>query len=200
MTTRSGAHTARPEISERRSDRSCDRRTTRCCFAIASRPLRSTSYSARSPRHRERTRTKRRAQGGSRTDLARVRRSARGEVRRQDRHGRPARRAARRAGVDVDRSGVRRRSCGRSARPHGGRRRGAVALAAKHGTLAEIRVEYGAPIGFMLATPVPYGDAYAELSTVRVADRRRQVRRHPLAQAHLRGGAGAAVLAPRSTI
>jgi DNA ligase-1 len=40
---------------------------------------------------------------------------------------------------------------------------GAVALAAKHGTLAEVRVEYGTPIGFMLATPIPYGDAYAEL-------------------------------------
>ncbi len=41
---------------------------------------------------------------------------------------------------------------------------GAVALAAKHETLAELRVDYGAPIGFMLATPVPYGDAYEELA------------------------------------
>ena len=40
---------------------------------------------------------------------------------------------------------------------------GAVALAAKHGTLEEVRVEYGTPIGFMLATPIPYGDAYVEL-------------------------------------
>jgi DNA ligase-1 len=40
---------------------------------------------------------------------------------------------------------------------------GAVALAAKHGTLAELRVDYGTPIGFMLATPVPYGDAYKDL-------------------------------------
>ncbi|HEY2554417.1 MAG TPA: hypothetical protein VGI15_04130, partial [Candidatus Cybelea sp.] len=40
---------------------------------------------------------------------------------------------------------------------------GAVALAAKHGTLEEVRVEYGAPIGFMLATPIPYGDAYGDL-------------------------------------
>jgi DNA ligase-1 len=40
---------------------------------------------------------------------------------------------------------------------------GAVALAAKHGTLADLRVQYGAPIGFMLATPVPYGDTYADL-------------------------------------
>jgi DNA ligase 1 len=41
---------------------------------------------------------------------------------------------------------------------------GAVALAAKHGTLADLRVEYGAPIGFMLATPVAYGDVYKELA------------------------------------
>ena len=64
---------------------------------------------------------------------------------------------------------------------------GAVALAAKHGTLAEIRVEYGAPIGFMLATPVPYGEAYAELSDGEwlVEDKYDGIR----AQAHLRGGA-----------
>jgi DNA ligase-1 len=41
---------------------------------------------------------------------------------------------------------------------------GAVALAAKHGTLAELCVEYGAPIGFMLATPVAYGEVYKELA------------------------------------
>lgn len=41
---------------------------------------------------------------------------------------------------------------------------GAVALAAKHGTLADLRINYGTPIGFMLATPVPYGEAYAELA------------------------------------
>lgn len=40
---------------------------------------------------------------------------------------------------------------------------GAVALAAKHHSLNELRVEYGTPIGFMLATPVPFGDAYAQL-------------------------------------
>jgi DNA ligase-1 len=64
---------------------------------------------------------------------------------------------------------------------------GAVALAAKHGTLAEIRVEYGTPIGFMLATPVPYGEAYAELSDGEwlVEDKYDGIR----AQAHLRGGA-----------
>ena len=41
---------------------------------------------------------------------------------------------------------------------------GAVALAAKHGTLDELRVEYGTPIGFMLASPIPYGETYAELA------------------------------------
>ena len=41
---------------------------------------------------------------------------------------------------------------------------GEVALAAKHGTLAELRVAYGTPIGFMLATPVTYGEAYPDLS------------------------------------
>ncbi len=40
---------------------------------------------------------------------------------------------------------------------------GAVALAAKHGTLSELRAGYGTPIGFMLATPVTYGDSYEEL-------------------------------------
>ncbi len=41
---------------------------------------------------------------------------------------------------------------------------GIVALAAKHGTLAELRVDYGTPIGFMLATPVTYGEVYKELA------------------------------------
>jgi DNA ligase-1 len=41
---------------------------------------------------------------------------------------------------------------------------GAVALAAKLGTLDEVRIEYGTPIGFMLATPIPYGDAYGDLA------------------------------------
>jgi DNA ligase 1 len=40
---------------------------------------------------------------------------------------------------------------------------GEVTLAAKHGTLADLRVNYGIPIGFMLATPIPYGEAYREL-------------------------------------
>jgi DNA ligase 1 len=40
---------------------------------------------------------------------------------------------------------------------------GEVALAAKHGSLADLRVNYGTPIGFMLATPIPYGEGYPEL-------------------------------------
>jgi len=40
---------------------------------------------------------------------------------------------------------------------------GAVAVAAKHGGLAELRVAYGSPIGFMLATPVTYGSDYRDL-------------------------------------
>jgi DNA ligase-1 len=61
---------------------------------------------------------------------------------------------------------------------------GAVTRAAKHGTLAEMKVEYGIPIGFMLATPVPYGDVYAELSSGAwyVEDKYDGIR----AQAHLR--------------
>ena len=63
---------------------------------------------------------------------------------------------------------------------------GAVALAAKHGALDELRVDYGAPIGFMLATPVPYGDVYKELgaATWLVEDKYDGIR----AQAHIRGG------------
>ncbi|MBV8244848.1 MAG: ATP-dependent DNA ligase [Candidatus Eremiobacteraeota bacterium] len=40
---------------------------------------------------------------------------------------------------------------------------GAVAVAARHGTLADIAVRYGAPIAFMLASPVQYGSGYREL-------------------------------------
>jgi DNA ligase-1 len=64
---------------------------------------------------------------------------------------------------------------------------GAVALAAKHATLQEPRVDYGTPIGFMLATPVPYGDVYAQLSGTRwiVEEKYDGIR----AQAHCRNGA-----------
>jgi DNA ligase 1 len=63
---------------------------------------------------------------------------------------------------------------------------GAVALAAKHGTLGELRVEYGTPIGFMLATPIPYGQTYAELAgeTWLLEDKYDGIR----VQAHLRAG------------
>jgi DNA ligase-1 len=42
---------------------------------------------------------------------------------------------------------------------------GAVAVAAKHGTLDSIAIAYHAPIAFMLATPIPYGGEYKELAT-----------------------------------
>jgi DNA ligase 1 len=64
---------------------------------------------------------------------------------------------------------------------------GAVALAAKHGTLAELRVDYGTPIGFMLATPIAYGEVYKELGSGawHVEDKYDGIR----AQAHVRNGA-----------
>ncbi|HEX3672466.1 MAG TPA: ATP-dependent DNA ligase [Candidatus Cybelea sp.] len=63
---------------------------------------------------------------------------------------------------------------------------GAVALAAKHGSLHELRIAYGTPIGFMLATPVAYGDAYKELAGTRwhFEDKYDGIR----AQAHVRDG------------
>ncbi len=63
---------------------------------------------------------------------------------------------------------------------------GAVALAAKKHALHEVRVAYGTPIGFMLATPVTYGDAYTELASGgwRVEDKYDGIR----AQAHRRHG------------
>jgi DNA ligase-1 len=42
---------------------------------------------------------------------------------------------------------------------------GEVALAARHGRLRDIRVAYGTPVGFMLASPIPFGDEYAELAS-----------------------------------
>jgi DNA ligase 1 len=40
---------------------------------------------------------------------------------------------------------------------------GDVAVAAKHGRLDELQVRFGSPIGFMLASPVPYGDHYPDV-------------------------------------
>ncbi len=40
---------------------------------------------------------------------------------------------------------------------------GAVAVAARHDRLSELRVAYGSPMGFMLATPVLYGSDYRDL-------------------------------------
>jgi len=63
---------------------------------------------------------------------------------------------------------------------------GAVALAARAGTLESIEIRYGAPIGFMLATPVLFGSSYRELAagTWLVEDKYDGIR----AQAHVRGG------------
>jgi ATP-dependent DNA ligase I len=41
---------------------------------------------------------------------------------------------------------------------------GEVALAAKQGTLEQLRALYGVPIGFMLASPIAFGEAYKELA------------------------------------
>jgi ATP-dependent DNA ligase len=41
---------------------------------------------------------------------------------------------------------------------------GHVAVAARAGRLDEIHVAYGAPIGFMLATPIPFGEAYGDVA------------------------------------
>jgi DNA ligase-1 len=41
---------------------------------------------------------------------------------------------------------------------------GAVAVAGKDGTLDAIEVTYGSPIGFMLASPMPFGEAYPALA------------------------------------
>jgi DNA ligase-1 len=40
---------------------------------------------------------------------------------------------------------------------------GEVALAAKAHRLGDLHVRFGAPLGFMLASPVPYGEAYPDL-------------------------------------
>ena len=62
---------------------------------------------------------------------------------------------------------------------------GELAMAAKHGTLAELRVRHGTPFGFMLATAIPYGNVYKELSNAvwHLEDKYDGIR----AQAHVRG-------------
>ena len=42
---------------------------------------------------------------------------------------------------------------------------GAVALAAKNRTLAEVEIAYGSPIAFMLASPLQFGSEYKDLTT-----------------------------------
>jgi DNA ligase-1 len=44
---------------------------------------------------------------------------------------------------------------------------GAVARAAKHGELDTLRIHLGSPIGFMLASPIVYGETYPDLETHR---------------------------------
>lgn len=63
---------------------------------------------------------------------------------------------------------------------------GEVAVAAKHHRLDAIHVAYGSPIGFMLASPIPYGESYKELAgqTWIAEDKFDGIR----AQAHVEGG------------
>lgn len=63
---------------------------------------------------------------------------------------------------------------------------GAAALAAKRGTLAHVTVEYGAPLGFMLASPIAYSPSYDALNGAAwtIEDKYDGIR----AQAHVRAG------------
>lgn len=63
---------------------------------------------------------------------------------------------------------------------------GEVAVAAKHGRLDQIHVAYGSPIGFMLASPMPYGETYKDLAGAEwiAEDKFDGIR----AQAHVRDG------------
>ena len=64
---------------------------------------------------------------------------------------------------------------------------GAVAVAAKHNRLETIQVAYGSPVGFMLASPIPYGGPYKDLAANGwlIEDKFDGIR----AQAHVHGGA-----------
>ena len=63
---------------------------------------------------------------------------------------------------------------------------GAAALAAKHGNLPEVRTAYGTPIGFMLASPIPYAASYPNIAggAWMLEDKYDGIR----AQAHVRSG------------
>ena len=63
---------------------------------------------------------------------------------------------------------------------------GAVAVAARNGKLADLRVAYGTPIGFMLASPIAFAENYRELATGNwiAEDKYDGIR----AQAHVRSG------------
>ncbi len=64
---------------------------------------------------------------------------------------------------------------------------GEVTVAAKHKRLNDIHVAYGSPVGFMLASPIPYGETYRELDahTWIAEDKFDGIR----AQAHIHDGA-----------
>jgi DNA ligase-1 len=63
---------------------------------------------------------------------------------------------------------------------------GEVAIAARHHRLDEIRVAYGTPVGFMLASPLAFGDAYDDLANARwITEEKYDGIR---AQAHVDGG------------
>ncbi len=63
---------------------------------------------------------------------------------------------------------------------------GEVAVAAKHGTLDALHIRFGSPVGFMLATPIPYGEQYSDLDghTWFAEDKYDGIR----AQAHVQNG------------
>ncbi|HTZ53558.1 MAG TPA: ATP-dependent DNA ligase [Candidatus Acidoferrum sp.] len=63
---------------------------------------------------------------------------------------------------------------------------GEVAIGAKHGTLDALRIRFGSPIGFMLASPIPYGERYPDLDEHAwfAEDKYDGIR----AQAHVAGG------------
>jgi DNA ligase-1 len=63
---------------------------------------------------------------------------------------------------------------------------GEVAVAAKHGNLDRLRIAYGTPIGFMLASPIAFAETYREFDGIEwiVEDKYDGIR----AQAHVRDG------------
>ena len=66
-------------------------------------------------------------------------------------------------------------------------------VAAKHGKLDALHIRFGSPIGFMLASPIPYGEHYPDLDGHRwfAEDKYDGIR----AQAHVSAAHGVIVLA-----